>query len=194
MAQTASRPATYDDLLQVPSHLVAEIVAGVLYTSPRPAPKQAATTTWLSGDLFGPYQRGRGGPGGWTILFELELHLGEHVLVPDLAGWRRTRMPALPQTAYFPLAPDWVCEVLSPSNSFHDRARKLPIYAEAGVLWAWLVDPGERSVEVFENVDGSWVLRHVVGEDENARLPPFDAVELVLSDLWDTGSVTVPTD
>lgn len=188
MAEPARRPATYDDLLAVSSHLVAEIINGVLHTQPRPAPRHAAASSVLVTDLNGPFQRGRGGPGGWWILHEPELHLGSDVLVPDLAGWRRQRMPRLPDTAWFGLAPDWVCEVLSPSNALRDRALKLPIYAEHGVSWAWLVDPGPRSVEVFERQDQSWVLRTVVGEDARASLPPFEAVELQLADLWDAGS------
>jgi len=188
MAEPASRPATYQDLLEVPPHLVGEIVDGELHTQPRPAPRHASVTSVLGGDLNGPYQRGRGGPGGWWILDEPELHLGADVLVPDLAGWRRSRLPRLPDTAWFDLAPDWICEVLSPSNAFHDRARKLPVYAASGVSWAWLVDPAQRSVEVFERHDRSWVLRAVVGHEATVSLPPFAEVRLALSDLWETGS------
>ncbi|MCA9568400.1 MAG: Uma2 family endonuclease [Myxococcales bacterium] len=188
MGTPAQAKATYTDLLAVPDDLVAELIEGSLYTHPRPSPQHANSTSVLGADLNGPFQRGKGGPGGWWILFEPELHLGDDVMVPDLAGWRRERLPALPDTAWFSVAPDWVCETLSPSNAFHDRARKLPRYAAAGIAWAWLVHPTERYVEVFENVGGSWVQRRVAGEDEEAALPPFDAVTLKLTDLWDTGA------
>jgi hypothetical protein len=99
------RPATYDDLVAVPDHLVAEIVDGELWTSPRPAPRHARAGSRLGALLSTPFDLARGGPGGWVILDETELHLGDQTGVPDLAGWRLERMPRLPQTAYFALAP-----------------------------------------------------------------------------------------
>ena len=113
---TAARRATYQDVLDAPAHLVAEIIDGTLYTHPRPAPRHAVASTVLGGELGPPFHRGQGGPGGWWIIFEPELHLEEGILVPDLAGWRRERMPELPESAYFTLAPDWACEVLSAST------------------------------------------------------------------------------
>lgn len=184
MGEHARRRATYEDLFAIPDHLVGEIIDGELFTSPRPAPKHANVTTVLGGDLNVRWQRGRGGPGGWRILFEPELHLGDDILVPDIAGWRRERLPDLPETAWFGVPPDWVCEVLSPSTGLLDRARKLPVYARHGVPWAWLVDPIARSVEVFRLADGSWVLHAVAGADEEAALPPFEATPLQLADLW----------
>jgi Uma2 family endonuclease len=124
------------------------------------------------------------GPGGWWILDEPELHLGEQVVVPDLAGWRRERVPAIPDEAFFTLAPDWVCEVLSPSTERIDRGRKLRIYAEAGVAHAWFVKPTDRTLEVFRLRDGAWT---IVGVWEGAavvRAEPFDAVALDLAPLW----------
>ncbi len=132
MSQPTARPATYQDVLDAPEHLVAELIAGVLRTQPRPALPHATAASVLGMDLGGPFQRGRGGPGGWWILDEPELHLGEDVLVPDLAGWRRERVPTAPKGAYQELAPDWVCEVLSPSTLQLDRMLKLPRYARAG--------------------------------------------------------------
>ena len=120
---------------------------GRLHTHPRPAAPHALASTALGGDLLNPFQFGRGGPGGWWILFEPELHLGEEVLVPDLAGWYRERMPDYPDTAYFTLAPDWVCEVLSPSTRKLDLHEKRPLYALAGVGHLWLVDPTDRTLE-----------------------------------------------
>ncbi|MDN5937401.1 MAG: Uma2 family endonuclease [Salinisphaera sp.] len=184
MTETAQRPATYEDLLAVPARLVAEIVNGRLETHPRPAPKHARASSSLGDELLSPYDKGRGGPGGWWILDEPELHLGGHVLVPDLAGWRRERMPSLPDTAWFELAPDWVCEVLSPRTARIDRAEKLPIYAELAVRHAWLIDPDIRTLEAYENRDGHWLLLGTLEEDNPVSVAPFDAISFDLSALW----------
>jgi Uma2 family endonuclease len=181
------RPATYADLTAVPSHLVAEIINGELYTMPRPAPKHAKAASFLGGELYGPYQRSIGGPGGWLILDEPELHLGPEpdILVPDLAGWRLERMPELPETAYFEMAPDWVCEVISPSTAAVDRAEKMPIYAREGVRYAWLVDPVVRTLEVFVlSPEREWTVKAVHRNDARVRAEPFDAIELELGLLW----------
>jgi Uma2 family endonuclease len=141
MADPADKRATYEDLLEVPDHLVGEIADGELFVSPRPGPRHANASSLIGGDLSSSYQRGRGGPGGWWILDEPELRLETDVLVPDLAGWRRERMPSLPEAAWFEIPPDWVCEVVSPVTGRLDRVRKVPIYARHQVEWLWLVDP-----------------------------------------------------
>jgi len=184
MSSSALKPATYADLMAVPDNLVAEILAGGLYTSPRPAPRHALAASVIGADIGAPFHRGRGGPGGWWILFEPELHLGPDILVPDFAGWRRERMPTLPDEAYFSLAPDWVCEVLSPSTGRIDRMLKMPIYAQEGVNHIWLVDPIARTLEVFRRRDNNWLLVVVHGDDQLVRAEPFDAVELDLLALW----------
>lgn len=178
-------PATYDDLLAVPDHLIAEIVDGDLYASPRPSPKHADAGSGLGGALRGPFDRGRGGPGGWRILFEPELHLGGDVLVPDLAGWRRERLPVLPDGAFFSLAPDWICEVLSPSTAALDRVTKLSVYAREGVSHAWLVDPLARTLEVLRLEAGRWTIVSTWAGLAVLRAQPFEALELDLSLLWD---------
>ena len=178
------RPATYDDLVKLPDHLVAEILDGELHASPRPAPAHAIAGSSLGVVIGGPYDHGRGGPGGWWIIDEPELHLGSDVLVPDLAGWRKARMPRRPATAYFPLAPDWVCEVLSPSTVQVDRAKKLAIYAREGVACAWLVDPLARTLEAFRLDGGHWVLAGTHVGDAVVRVEPFAAIDLELRLLW----------
>ena len=184
MVSTAERLATYEDLLQVPQHLIAEILGGRLVTHPRPAPKHALAYSSLGDELVGPYHKGRGGPGGWWILDEPELHLGADILVPDLAGWRRERMPVLPESAWFELAPDWVCEILSPSTAREDRVVKMPIYAREGVSHLWLVDPDLRILEAYALEKGRWLLLRAYKENDRVSAPPFDATELDLSVLW----------
>ncbi|NBD07582.1 Uma2 family endonuclease [Corallococcus silvisoli] len=180
------KPATYADLEALPEHVVGELVAGELYASPRPAMRHAVVSSRLGGELMGPFGRGRGGPGGWVILDEPELHFGDDVLVPDVAGWRKERMPVVPDTAATSLAPDWVCEVLSPSTRTLDREAKLPVYAREGVRHVWLMDPRTRTLEVFGLRDGRYtgLLTHVGAAP--IRAEPFDAVELDLAFLWGT--------
>lgn len=127
---------------------------------------------------------GRGGAGGWWILDEPELHFGEDVLVPDLAGWHKNRMPVVPPVPFFELAPDRVCEVVSPKTGRLDRMRKLPVYARERVATAWLIDPLQRTIEVFRLESGRWVLVNGFGDDQVARLEPFDAIEIDLLDVW----------
>jgi Uma2 family endonuclease len=184
MASPAKRRATYDDLLRVPDQKVGEIVDGDLHVSPRPASRHALAASRLGAELGGPFDRGRGGPGGWWILDEPELHLGEDVLVPDLAGWRRERLPEFPDTAAFTLAPDWVCEVVSPSTEGLDRAKKMPVYARERVAHLWLVNPLARTLEVYRLTEGRWVLLGTHEGEARVRVEPFDAVELELGGLW----------
>ncbi len=184
VAAPAAR-ATYQDVLDAPEHMVAEIIAGTLHTHPRPSPRHAVASSRLGIELGGPFDRGRGGPGGWRILDEPELHLGEEILVPDLAGWRRERMPELPDTAYFTLAPDWTCEVLSASTRKLDLVRKRPIYAREGVPHLWLVDPVDRILEAFELHEGRWVLIASVEDDAPVSIAPFEAITFGLGELWD---------
>ncbi len=185
MAQPALKPrATYEDLCRVPGHLVAEILDGELFTTPRPAVPHAHAASVLGGEISGPFHRGRGGPGGWWILDEPELHLGADVLVPDLAGWRRSRLPLLPDAASISLAPDWVCEIVSPSTEAIDRVKKLTIYARESVSHAWLLNPLARTLEVMRLESGRWVLISIVGGHDVVRAAPFDAIELELEALW----------
>ena len=176
--------ATYQDVLDAPAHRVAEIVDGTLYTHPRPAAPHVRASSRLGMELGGPFDTGRGGPGGWWILDAPELHFSEDILVPDLAGWRRERMPELPDAAYFTLAPDWVCEVLSASTRRLDLHGKRPIHAREGVVHLWFVDPVDRTLEAFELREGQWVLIASAKDDAPIRIPPFEVVAFSLGDLW----------
>ena len=188
MAQAARDPRDelYDAYASVPPHQHAEIVRGTLYVMSRPAPRHANAASMMGAEIGGPFQRGRGGPGGWWILDEPELHLvAKEPVVPDLAGWRVERMPELPETAYFTLVPDWVCEVLSRSTEKLDRDEKLPLYAEHGVRHVWLVDPIAKSLEVYTLGEaGRWREVRTHRGDTPVRAEPFDAIELDLSALW----------
>ena len=184
MGEPGVKPATYEDLLQVTEGLIAEILDGELHTQPRPAPKHALSASAIGGKLFDPFGAGSGGPGGWWILDEPEMHLNGDIMVPDLAGWRRERMPDLPQTAWFDLAPDWVCEVLSPSTAQKDRVLKMPKYAHYGVTHLWMIDPELRTLEVYELSDGRWTLLVTFKDDDSVRIAPFDAIAFSLADLW----------
>jgi Uma2 family endonuclease len=178
------KPATYADLEALPPHVVGELIAGELHVSPWLAAPHTVALSRLGGELLSPFDRGRGGPGGWIILFKPELHLGEDVLVPDLAGWSKERMPQPPRTAAFSLAPDWLCEVLSPSTAVLDRALKLPVYARAGVRHVWLVDPELRTLEVFRLEGAHYTLLATHAGKALVRAEPFEALELELAYLW----------
>jgi len=178
------RPATYEDLEKLPPEMVAEIVDGELHANPRPAFRHAWASSSLGGWLNPPFHGGRGGPGGWIILDEPEVHLGRHVLVPDLAGWRRSRMPSMPDGVFTTLAPDWVCEVISPSTASLDRVKKLAIYARAEVAHAWLADPLAHTLEVLRLDNGRWTIVATHAGDEVVRAEPFGEIELELRALW----------
>lgn len=184
MTDPARRAATYEDVLAAPEHMVAEILAGELYLQPRPAIPHAAAATALSEELGPPFKRGKGGPGGWIILYEPELHLGADILVPDIAGWRRTTLDHLDNSAYVEIRPDWVCEVLSPSTEKIDRTHKLSIYAREHVSHAWLVNPLLRTLEVLRLTDGHWTNVGTYQDEQEIRAEPFDAIVLSLGTLW----------
>ncbi len=184
MLQPQPRPATYEDLCQVPDRFIAQIIHGQLIVQPRPAPRHARASSIVGGKLVPSFDIGDGGPGGWWILDEPELHLGLDILVPDLAGWRRERMPALPEIAYFETPPDWICEVLSPSTAKMDRIDKLGIYAGHGIAHAWLVDPDAHTLEAFRLAGGNWLRIAALKEDQAVGVPPFDAVTFSLAALW----------
>jgi Uma2 family endonuclease len=184
MGHETKRPATYADLEALPDHVVGQIIDGELIVMPRPAVPHTKVHTSLIGELYGPFQVGNGGPGGWWLATEPELHLGNDVLVPDIGGWRLERRPEDTETPYFTLAPDWVCEVLSPSTAKLDRNRKKEIYAREGVGHLWLVDPASRTLEVFQRQEARWVEQGTWSGAVRARAAPFEALELELGRIW----------
>ncbi len=185
MSSEAKKFATYDDLLNLPEHLVGEIIAGELITSPRPGPRHARASSVLGSEITGPFDKGQGGPGGWWILDEPELHLKSDILVPDLAGWRRETLPHLPVSkSYFEVAPNWICEVLSNRTAGTDRVKKLPIYAREKIDHVWLIDPDKKTLEVYARNNQSWILLNSFAADDRIHAAPFDAIEMNLGALW----------
>lgn len=188
MSQAQAIPCLtpYEQLLALPENQVGEVIGGQIHTQPRPAGPHAAAESAINFRISGPFRFGEGGPGGWWILVEPEIHFvrDTEVVVPDLAGWRRERMPIIPRDHRFEVVPDWVCEILSPSTAQKDRTLKLPLYARYGVAHAWLVDPLARTLEAFELRGGRWVLLGAIGDDATVCFPPFAAVSFSLADLW----------
>lgn len=184
--QTAENFSLYDRLEALPEGLTGEILNGQLHTHPRPAGPHALAESNLQIELGGPFGKGRGGPGGWWIIVEPEIHfvLDTEVTVPDLAGWRRERMPQVPEDHRFEIVPNWICEILSPSTESKDRRIKMPIYARYGVRFAWLIDPLQRNLEAF-GLDGEdWRPLGTWRGVESVAVPPFESVPLNLGDLW----------
>lgn len=169
-----------------PETSVAEIIDGEFFAMPRPSTPHANVTVGLGDELGPPFRRGRGGPGGWVLLVEPELHLGAKpdLVAPDLAGWRRARMPVLPDTPAITLPPDWICEVLSEGTEARDRGPKMRIYRREGVAHYWLVDPQLRTLEVYRLESGRYALVDTWEGDDRVRAEPFDAIELDLATLW----------
>jgi Uma2 family endonuclease len=184
MLQPAPRKATYADVLAAPDNMIAELLDGELHVYPRPASAHTTAAMALAEELGLPFRRGKGGPGGWIILGEPEIHLREDIVVPDFAGWRRSTMPGYGNVPYFEIRPDWACEVVSPSTAKIDRTVKLNLYAREGVSHVWLVDPLARTLEILRLEPGYWALVGTHCDDQAIRAEPFDAIELELGALW----------
>jgi Uma2 family endonuclease len=185
MSETARRPATWEDLLKTPDDgLTYEIIGGQLEAMPRPLPRHNRAQARLSADLSGPFDLGKGGPGGWWILIEPDVRLAiDEIVAPDVAGWRRDRMPELAETRPIDIVPDWICEVLSPNDAGRDRVRKADLYLRSGVPHYWILDPEQRTLEAFTARDGAWVRAGAWTDDDRPRIPPFEAVELDVGGL-----------
>jgi Uma2 family endonuclease len=185
MPNAAKRKAVYEDIYKLPENMTGEIIDGEIHAFPRPHYRHGNIESLLNGELVPPYRYGRGGgPGGWIFLVEPEIMLGENLLVPDLAGWKKERLPKLPQKNWSTTPPDWICEILSPNTKGHDRIKKMPIYAQNGVNHAWLIDPVERTLEVFQLEGGRWVAVGFYGENDVVRAEPFKEAEIKMGDFW----------
>jgi Uma2 family endonuclease len=184
MGEPAKKEAVYDDLHEIPENLIGEIIAGELIVAPRLSPRHSHAVSVLDTHIGPPYRFGEGGPGDWITLFEPEIALGEHLLVPDLAGWKRERLKQPPDTNFIATTPDWICEVLSPATFRTDRIKKMPLYAQFAVPFLWLLDPLARTLEVFRLESGRWSLVSTHADDDRVRAEPFQDLEIPLARFW----------
>jgi len=184
MLELAIKKASYEDLFAVPETMTGEIIDGELIVSPRPSRRHSEAASSLVGEIVPPYKFGRGGPGGWIIQHEPEIAFATDILVPDLAGWRRERFPVEEGHNWISVAPDWVCEVLSPSTFRRDKIQKMRIYGQHQVAYAWLIDPESKILEAYALEGQRWVVLGVYGEGETIRVPPFEEIDIDLSNLW----------
>jgi Uma2 family endonuclease len=185
MSEPARKRASYNDLYSIPERMIGEIIDGELIVTPRPSLEHAHAASLLGGELVPPYSFGRGGgPGGWIILDEPEIALGEHIFVPDLAGWRKDRLVVLPRKEWMGVPPDWVCEVLSPSTARVGKVRKMPIYAQFGIPHLWLVDPVSKTLDVLKLQSGRWALLASFAENDKVPAEPFCEIEVELGNFW----------
>ena len=182
----------WEELRLLPENVVGEIFNDELVVSPRPSPKHAGAVSRLAASISGPFDLGNGGPGGWRIFFEPELHFEKppqksekkNVIVPDIAGWKTEKMPEFPKTAHFELSPDWICEVLSPSTARHDKISKMSIYAVNNIPHYWIVDPINKILETFILQDEAYRMEMTFGGNDRVSAPPFGAFEFNLGILW----------
>jgi Uma2 family endonuclease len=185
MAEPAKREATYEDLFDIPENMTGEIINGELIVTPRPSRRHTSAGSSLGYRIGPPYQFGEGGgPGGWIIIIEPEIGLGRNILVPDLAGWKRERFPVSEEHNWISAAPDWVCEVLSPSTAKIDKTDKMSLYAQHGVPHLWFVDPIAKTLDVFRLEAGKWVVVGLFVENDKMRAEPFEKLEIDLGALW----------
>ena len=187
MAETAKKRATYEDLHTIPENMTGEIIDGELIVAPRPSRKHVYAASSLGNEIGPPYHSGRGGPGGWIILIEPEIGLGDDILVPDLAGWRRERVPASENHNWISVCPDWICEIVSPGTLQMDRVKKMRVYAQNEVPHLWIIDPIGKTLEVYRFQTGSYTVAGVYAENEKVRVEPFQEVEIDLTNLWWAG-------
>jgi Uma2 family endonuclease len=186
MSAPARKQATWEDLLRTPDDgRVYEVLDGQIEGLPRPLPRHGRAQARLAGQLSGPFDPGEGGPGGWWLLIEPEVRLAVHqIVVPDMVGWRRERMPSLPDARPIDLVPDWIAEVVSPSDVGRDRVRKANLYLAAGLPFYWIVDPAERTLEAYAAHEGSWLRLGGWTDGDTPRVPPFEAVALDVGSLF----------
>lgn len=187
MNEPVGKRDLYAAIETLPEGVTGELIDGQLHTQPRPTGRHALASSNLEIDLGSAYSRGRGGPAGWWIIFEPELHFARNteVLVPDLAGWRRERMPSVPEDQRFEVVPDWVCEILSPATASKDREIKMPIYARYGVAYAWIVDPARQTLEAYSLNDARWTLQASYSAADTVQAEPFEAVAFRVEALWE---------
>ncbi|HEX3763053.1 MAG TPA: Uma2 family endonuclease [Kofleriaceae bacterium] len=179
------RTPTLADLDALPPGIVGEIIDGVLYTMTKPRMRHQRTTRLIGGTIGAPFDDERDGPDGWWIVTEPGIELpNTPEISPDVAGWRRTRMPEMPNDEPIRMVPDWVCEILSKSTRRHDLLVKMPYYARVGVAYAWIMDLEARVLTAQRLESGRWVTIGTYSDETEARLEPFDVVPLDVRAWW----------
>jgi Uma2 family endonuclease len=185
VSESAKRLATYEDLLALPEHVRAEIVGGEIVVSPSPTPVHQSVVGEIYAELRGPFQRGRGGPGGWWLILDVDVRFGVHdIYRPDVSGWRRENVPHFPTERPVVNRPDWICEGLSPRTAVIDQRDKRAVYASSGVPFYWVVEPTNRTLTVLRLSTEGYVVETVVGDRGSARLRPFDDFEIELEAIF----------
>jgi len=180
----AHRLATYDDVLAADERV--EVIGGQLETLPSARPRHGRVARAIAGAIGGPFDDddGRGGPGGWWILTEVDVRLSPHDIVrPDVAGWRKERLTDL-DTLPIDVRPDWVCEVLSPGTRLRDTRDKRRLFASAGISHYWLLDPDDRTLLALVLESDRWTEQGLYAEGDLARIAPFEALELDVGRLF----------
>ena len=181
----AKRLATYEDILGLPEGVRAEVIAGEVLVQPSPTPSHQSVISEIYAELRNPFQRGRGGPGGWWFIQDVDVDFGQHdIYRPDITGWRRDQVPQFPATRPVPDRPDWLCEGLSPRTASRDQGEKRATYARVGVPWYWLADPQNRTITVLRLSSEGYVIERTVGDEGMAALPPFEAVAIDLASVF----------
>ncbi len=183
MLEPIKKQACYEDLCRLPENMIGEIIEGELYATPRPSFRHSNVAAGLA-EIRISYQYKRGGPGGWMILIEPEIQLGKSILVPDLAGWQKERLPCPPETNWTPVVPDWICEILSPGSIRIDRIKKMNIYSRHAVPNVWIIDPIAETLEVFRLENGRWSLVLTAAGNDAVRAEPFHEIQIDLKNLW----------
>ncbi|MFH1115417.1 MAG: Uma2 family endonuclease [Pseudomonadota bacterium] len=185
MSEPAKRRASYEDLYGIDENAIGQIIDGELIVSPRPSRGHSFAANVLTTEVTSSYQFGGSrGPGGWIILIEPEIKMGEDILVPDLAGWKEDRLPREEKTNWISVSPDWVCEIVSESSIRVDRIKKMSIYAREGIPYFWLINPRDHTLEVFRLESGRWTVLGTFADDDKVRAEPFQEVEIELGRLW----------
>jgi Uma2 family endonuclease len=181
----STKPPTLADLDALPPGIVGEIIDGVLYTMTKPRMRHQRTTARICGKLSDPFDEGNGGPGGWWIVAEPGIELpNTPEISPDVAGWRRERMPEMPGDEPIRVVPDWTCEILSKTTRRHDLEVKMPYYAKVGVAYHWLVDLEARVLTAYRLDFSEWRVIGTYSNETEARIPPFAAVPLNVASWW----------
>lgn len=189
MSIARKQPArTVDDLLAIGEHeRFHEVIDGDLVRKAMPSARHGAAQIAAS-QLLRPFNRrpgGSGGPGGWWFASETEIQLAaDQVYRPDVCGWRRERLAELPSEAPVKVRPDWVCEILSPSNAGNDTVKKLRGYHRHQIPHYWIIDPVAETLTVHRFTEGGYLLVLAAERSERVRAEPFDAIELQVGVLF----------